>query len=50
MASEKAVVDATLRLASDRTTVLVAHRPALLSVATRVLRLENGRLLEEVPV
>jgi len=47
--SEKAVVDATLRLASDRTAVLVAHRPALLTVATRVLRLEGGRLLEEVP-
>ncbi|HEX6684399.1 MAG TPA: thiol reductant ABC exporter subunit CydD [Candidatus Limnocylindrales bacterium] len=48
--SEKAVVDATLRLAEGRTAVLVAHRPALLAVANRVLRLENGRLLEEVPV
>jgi ATP-binding cassette subfamily C protein CydD len=48
--SEKAVVDATLRLASDRTAILVAHRPALLTAATRVLRFENGRLLEEVPV
>lgn len=48
--SEKAVVDATLRLTESRTAILVAHRPALLSVATRVLRLENGRLLEEVPV
>jgi ATP-binding cassette subfamily C protein CydD len=47
--SEKAVVDATLRLARDRTAVLVAHRPALLGVATRVLRLDSGRLLEEVP-
>jgi ATP-binding cassette, subfamily C, bacterial CydD len=49
MESEKAVVDATLRLAEGRTAILVAHRPALLRVATRVLRLENGRLLEEVP-
>jgi ATP-binding cassette, subfamily C, bacterial CydD len=47
--SEKAVVDATLRLAEGRTAILVAHRPALLTVANRVLRLENGRLLEEVP-
>jgi ATP-binding cassette, subfamily C, bacterial CydD len=48
--SEKAVVEATLRLAEGRTAVLVAHRPALLSVATRVLRLEHGRLREEVRV
>lgn len=48
--SEKAVIGATLRLAQGRTAILVAHRPALLGVATRVLRLENGRLLEEVPV
>lgn len=47
--SEQAVVDATLRLTEGRSAVLVAHRPALLAVATRVLRLENGRLLEEVP-
>jgi len=47
--SEKAVVEATLRLAEGRTAILVAHRPALHTVATRVLRLENGRLLEEVP-
>lgn len=53
--SEQAVVDSTLRLASSglassqRTAVLVAHRPALLTVATRVVRLEGGRILEEVP-
>jgi ATP-binding cassette subfamily C protein CydD len=49
MASEKAVVEATLRLAENRTAILVAHRPALLTVATRIIRVEGGRLLEEVP-
>lgn len=47
--SEEAVVDATLRLAADRTAVLVAHRPALLTVATRVLRIEDGRVNELEP-
>lgn len=46
VASEKAVVEATARLAADRTAVLVAHRPALLSVATRVIRVEDGRVHE----
>lgn len=44
--SEQAVVDATLRLAEGRTAVLVAHRPALLQVATRVIRVEEGRVSE----
>jgi ATP-binding cassette subfamily C protein CydD len=48
-ASEDAVVAATLALAAERTAVLVAHRPALLTVATRVLRVENGRLSELEP-
>lgn len=44
--SEQAVVDATLRLAEGRTAVLVAHRPALRQVATRVIRVEDGRVSE----
>ncbi len=48
-ASEEAVVSATLALAASRTAVLVAHRPALLGVATRVVRVENGRLNELEP-
>lgn len=46
VASEKAVVDATLRLTSRRTALLVAHRPALLGVATRIVRVEGGRVFE----
>jgi ATP-binding cassette subfamily C protein CydD len=48
--SERAVVCATERLAQGRTALLVAHRPALLTVATRVLRIEGGRLHELEPV
>lgn len=41
-ASEAAVVAAAARLAADRTALLVAHRPALLSVATRVVEVRDG--------
>jgi ATP-binding cassette, subfamily C, bacterial CydD len=47
--SEQAVVRATQRLAQGRTALLVAHRPALLTVASRVLRIEGGRLRELEP-
>ncbi|MCC3775259.1 thiol reductant ABC exporter subunit CydD [Streptomyces sp. UNOB3_S3] len=38
--TEAAVVEAVRRLAAGRTVVLVVHRPALLAVADRVVRLE----------
>lgn len=38
--TEAAVVEAVRRLSAGRTVVLVVHRPALLSVADRVVRLE----------
>lgn len=38
--TEAEVVAAVRRLAADRTVLLVAHRPALLAVADRVVRLE----------
>ncbi len=41
-ATEAAVTDAVRRLARDRTVVLVAHRPALLALADRVVRLEHA--------
>ncbi|MEV4413017.1 thiol reductant ABC exporter subunit CydD [Catellatospora sp. NPDC049609] len=47
-ASEQAVVAATLTLVQDRTALLVAHRPALLAAATRVVRIEHGTLHELV--
>jgi ATP-binding cassette, subfamily C, bacterial CydD len=47
--SEGAVVDATVRLLRDRTGVFVAHRPALLRVADRVVRIDAGRLTELTP-
>ncbi|GAA2102543.1 thiol reductant ABC exporter subunit CydD [Actinomadura alba] len=46
--SENAVVHAARRLLLGRTAVLVAHRPALLQAAERVVRLRDGRILEEV--
>jgi ATP-binding cassette subfamily C protein CydD len=47
-ASEAAVVSASLDLVRGRTALLVAHRPALVEVADRVLRIEAGRLLAGV--
>jgi ATP-binding cassette subfamily C protein CydD len=44
--SEAAVVAAAARLAADRTALLVAHRPALLSIATRTVEINAGRLTE----
>jgi ATP-binding cassette subfamily C protein CydD len=41
-ASESAVIAAAAELAADRTALLVAHRPALLSVATRVVEIDAG--------
>lgn len=40
--TEAGVVEAVRRLAAGRTVLLVVHRPALLSVADRVVRLEPG--------
>jgi ATP-binding cassette subfamily C protein CydD len=45
-ASEAAVADVTAALVAGRTTVLVAHRPALLRLADRVVRVDDGRLRE----
>nr|WP_240940305.1 thiol reductant ABC exporter subunit CydD [Planosporangium flavigriseum] len=47
--SEAAVLEGVRRLARGRTVVLVAHRPALLTLADRVVRMEAGRVVEEVP-
>ncbi|SDY01942.1 ATP-binding cassette, subfamily C, CydD [Micromonospora pattaloongensis] len=45
-AAEAAVLDATRRLVAGRTALLVAHRPALLRDADRVLRVDDGRVTE----
>ncbi|HEV7896271.1 MAG TPA: thiol reductant ABC exporter subunit CydD [Planosporangium sp.] len=42
--SEAAVLEAVRRLARGRTVVLVAHRPALLTLADRVVGMEAGRI------
>ncbi|QDQ12511.1 thiol reductant ABC exporter subunit CydD [Streptomyces spectabilis] len=42
-ATEAEVVEAVRRLAMGRTVVLVVHRPALLAVADRVVRVDAGR-------
>jgi ATP-binding cassette subfamily C protein CydCD len=44
-ATEAEVVAAVRRLAAGRTVLLVVHRPALLDVADRVVRLEGGASL-----
>lgn len=45
-ASEALVLEATRRLARGRTALLVAHRPALLADADRVLRVDGGQVVE----
>ncbi|GAB7050003.1 thiol reductant ABC exporter subunit CydD [Catenuloplanes indicus] len=44
--SEAAVLDASRRLVTGRTALLVAHRPALLAEAGRIIRIEDGHLTE----
>ncbi|SCL53396.1 thiol reductant ABC exporter subunit CydD [Micromonospora peucetia] len=48
-AAEAVVLDATRHLVAGRTALLVAHRPALLADADRILRIENGRVTELTP-
>ncbi|MEU1682922.1 thiol reductant ABC exporter subunit CydD [Micromonospora zamorensis] len=48
-AAETVVLDATRRLVAGRTALLVAHRPALLADADRILRVEDGRVTELTP-
>ncbi|MGC5018576.1 thiol reductant ABC exporter subunit CydD [Micromonospora sp. DT47] len=49
-ASEAVVLAATRRLVAGRTALLVAHRPALLEDADRILRIEDGRVTELTPM
>ncbi|MEU7785997.1 thiol reductant ABC exporter subunit CydD [Amycolatopsis sp. NPDC049159] len=46
--TEDTVLSATRRLLPDRTAVLVAHRPALVALADRVVELRDGRIRTEV--
>ena len=45
--SEAAVVAATSDLATDRTAVIVAHRPAMIDLADRVIRIHEGRVVSD---
>jgi len=47
--SEAAIVAATDRLARGRTAVIVAHRPAMIELADRVVRIEDGRIVSDEP-
>ncbi|WP_308125954.1 thiol reductant ABC exporter subunit CydD [Nonomuraea ceibae] len=47
--SEAAVVAATAALCQDRTAIVVAHRPAMIDLADRVIRLHDGHLLPDPP-
>jgi thiol reductant ABC exporter CydD subunit len=46
VASERALVEGAARLLEGRSALVVAHRPALLSLVDRVVRLQDGRLSE----
>ncbi|MET8004715.1 thiol reductant ABC exporter subunit CydD [Nonomuraea glycinis] len=45
--SEAAVVAATADLCHGRTAVIVAHRPAMIELADRVIRLHGGRVIAD---
>ncbi|WP_336205117.1 thiol reductant ABC exporter subunit CydD [Nonomuraea sp. LPB2021202275-12-8] len=45
--SEAAVVAATADLCRDRTAVIVAHRPAMIELADRVIRIHEGRVVAD---
>ncbi|MFF4614905.1 thiol reductant ABC exporter subunit CydD [Nonomuraea jabiensis] len=45
--SEAAVVAATSDLARGRTAVIVAHRPAMIDLADRVIRVHEGRVVSD---
>ncbi|MER5324334.1 thiol reductant ABC exporter subunit CydD [Streptosporangium roseum] len=47
--SEGAVVTATRDLAGGRTSVIVAHRPAMIDLADRVIRIADGRVVSDRP-
>ncbi|MFI0446046.1 thiol reductant ABC exporter subunit CydD [Actinomadura sp. 6N118] len=47
LASERALVEGAERLLAGRTALIVAHRPALLGLAGRVVRMRDGRLAED---
>ncbi|GAA2388726.1 hypothetical protein GCM10010404_52380 [Nonomuraea africana] len=45
--SEAAVVTATAELSRGRTAVIVAHRPAMIDLADRVIRIQEGRVVSD---
>ncbi|GAA3137256.1 hypothetical protein GCM10010466_30130 [Planomonospora alba] len=45
--SEAAIVAATRKLAEGRTAVIVAHRPAMIELADRVVRIDDGRVVSD---
>ncbi|MEU8270766.1 thiol reductant ABC exporter subunit CydD [Sphaerisporangium sp. NPDC049002] len=45
--SEAAIVEATRTLAEGRTAVIVAHRPAMIDLADRVIRVDAGRIVSD---
>lgn len=45
--SERAVVEALARAAAGRTTITIAHRFSTVTVADRIIVLEEGRIVEE---
>lgn len=45
--SEAAVVEATSELSRGRTAVIVAHRPAMIDLADRVIRIHEGRVVAD---
>lgn len=48
LGSEARVVEASRRLMTDRTVLVVAHRPAMLHEVDRVIRLEGGTIVSDL--
>jgi len=49
LAAEARVVDALEQLGSSRTLIIASHRPEVVRLATRVVVLDHGRVVEDGP-
>jgi ABC-type bacteriocin/lantibiotic exporter with double-glycine peptidase domain len=47
--SERLIHDAIAEFGQDRTLIMITHRESTLSLATRIVRVENGQLEQVTP-
>ena len=50
MESEQLIHDALAEFGQDRTLIMITHRESTLSLATRIVRVEHGKLEPMTPI